>query len=160
MYHNFLISNEEQMVNLGKQLQMAANQAAYPGSIIYLKGDLGAGKTTLVRGFVQALGHSNAVKSPTYTLVEPYEFDEVRVNHFDFYRIKDPMECEEMGVRDYFGPGNYCFVEWPEKGHGVLPKPDMMIEIETLEPSKRKVSIETLSEQGQLWLRQLVEIYE
>lgn len=127
------------MVNLVRELQseealldfgQALAACLMPSLMIELRGELGAGKTTLSRAIIQFLGHKGAVKSPTYTLVEPYEHIEPPVYHFDLYRIADTDELHHLGVETYFNAHSICLVEWPERGVGFLPKADIVITLE------------------------------
>ena len=140
----------EQTVLFGKRLSAACKVA----TCIYLHGDLGAGKTTLTRGFIQGLGHVGNVKSPTYTLVEPYELEAWQVYHFDLYRLSDPEELEFMGIRDYFGDTSHSLVEWPERGVGFLPEADIDLTI-THVGEQREITLQANTEVGTGVLRNL-----
>jgi tRNA threonylcarbamoyladenosine biosynthesis protein TsaE len=117
--------NENELMLFGSQLAASLS----PGIIFYLYGPLGAGKTTFVRGFLRGLGYQDKVKSPTYTLVEPYFFEDKKIFHFDFYRINDPRELQFIGLDEYFAADAICLIEWPEKALSVLPPPDLSAHI-------------------------------
>ena len=121
------------------------------GLVVYLSGDLGAGKTTLVRGVLKGLGYTGAVKSPTYTLIEPYKTQRWQVYHFDLYRLTDPEELEYIGAREYFGSDTLCLVEWPERGNLFLPGPDVVIRLEYRQDG-RQADLEALSDAGRVAL--------
>jgi len=123
------------------------------GMVIYLSGDLGAGKTTLARGLLRGLGYAGRVKSPTFTLVEVYKFSKLYLYHFDFYRINDPAEFREAGLREYFDAGAICLVEWPERAEGV-PAADLRIVLEVRDTG-RSVEIYAESEAGRTCLAYL-----
>ena len=118
-----------------------------PGLIIFLKGDLGAGKTTLARGILRGLGYEGKVKSPTYNLVELYKFSRLYFYHFDFYRFNDPIEWEEAGFREYFNENSICLVEWPEKAEKLLPIADIQISF-TIIGTGRNIEIQAGTEVG------------
>lgn len=143
----FQLNNEDETIAVGQKL---ARHIQAPLTL-YLTGDLGAGKTTLSRGLIQGLGHKGAVKSPTYTLVEPYELDGVEVYHFDLYRLNDPEELEFMGVRDYFTNSSLCIVEWPDKGEGLLPDADIHLHLNYVNQG-REIHIRALTDSGQTLL--------
>ena len=141
------VASVADMEQLGKELidRRGGNH------LIYINGPLGAGKTTLVRGMLRALGHTGAVKSPTFTLVEPYAFHELAFYHFDLYRLQDPGELEFLGVRDYLHGKGVCAVEWAERAQNVLPTPDVDIMI-TPTGTERMVRITAQSESGRTLL--------
>lgn len=125
------------------------------GFCIYLGGNLGAGKTTLCRGVLQAFGHHGAVKSPTYTLVEPYELthagNRVCVYHFDLYRLGDPEELEYMGIRDYFSANSVSLIEWPIRGEGFIAQADLQVDLSISQEADRvgrKINIVPLTDRG------------
>lgn len=138
------LADEAATVAFGEALGQAVGDH---GGVIHLQGDLGAGKTTLCRGVLRAFGHQGAVKSPTYTLVEPYELPAATIYHFDLYRLVDPDELELMGIRDYFRPGALCLIEWPERGAGVLPPPDL-VAVLVLANGGRRIIVTAKSARG------------
>lgn len=144
------LKTEEDTFIVAKQIANAIHE----GAVIFLYGQLGAGKTTFCRGFLRALGYEDKVKSPTYTLVEPYEINHQLVFHFDLYRLNDPQELDNIGIQEYFSPGAICLVEWPEKGAGYIPNADLKCSFEFHE-NGRMLYIEALTQKGQQILAQL-----
>ena len=153
-----ILANEQETILFGKQLAaQCLNYLSNPNSaiVIYLIGDLGAGKTTFSRGFLQQLGHVGNVKSPTYTLVEPYQFDTFCVYHFDLYRLGDPEELEFMGIREYFSSKAICLIEWPMQAKGILPAADIEIHLAYF-MLERTVCLQANSDKGQAIINQLL----
>ncbi|MBN1684442.1 MAG: tRNA (adenosine(37)-N6)-threonylcarbamoyltransferase complex ATPase subunit type 1 TsaE [Gammaproteobacteria bacterium] len=138
-----LLKNEQATLDFGARLA----ETIGPPCIVFLHGELGAGKTTLVRGFLRALGYTGQVKSPTYTLVEPYKIADKQIYHFDLYRLENPEELELIGARDYF-QNAICFVEWPEKGKNYLPSPDIVCYLD-FKNSGRVLKCESKSKTGE-----------
>jgi tRNA threonylcarbamoyladenosine biosynthesis protein TsaE len=137
--------------NVGKQLKSSF--------VMLLKGDLGAGKTTFARGFIHASGFEGVVKSPTYTLVEPYPIDHDRMcYHFDLYRLADAEELEFTGARDYFNDNDVCLVEWPERAAGFLPPADWICEF-THQEKGRNLTVTALTEAGKKLMLQVFSDY-
>ncbi|MFN3919854.1 MAG: tRNA (adenosine(37)-N6)-threonylcarbamoyltransferase complex ATPase subunit type 1 TsaE [Methylohalobius sp.] len=134
-------------------------QAMEPGTVIYLQGPLGAGKTTLVRAFLQAAGFKGKVKSPTFTLVESYATGRFPVAHFDLYRLADPEELEWIGFRDYLQADTVCFIEWPEKGEGFLPKADLAIRLQP-EKEGRRLELEARSPRGERIFDKITQLFK
>lgn len=141
------ISDEAAMLAFGGELA----ERCPIGTVIFLYGDLGAGKTTLVRGFLRALGYTLPVKSPTYTLVESYFVAHRPIFHFDLYRLVDPEELEHIGIRDYFSGDAICLVEWPERGGDRLPTADISCYIE-INGAAREVRVVASSQKGEVVL--------
>jgi tRNA threonylcarbamoyladenosine biosynthesis protein TsaE len=150
MMKNIILADENETQAFGARLAALCLERC----VIFLQGDLGAGKTTLVRGFLRGLGHTGAVKSPTYTLVEPYEVAGRQIFHFDLYRLKDPQELVYMGIRDYFAEAAVCLIEWPERAAQQLPEADLTCYIRSL-ASGRRLTITASTAQGQRMLTQL-----
>ncbi|GAB2890347.1 tRNA (adenosine(37)-N6)-threonylcarbamoyltransferase complex ATPase subunit type 1 TsaE [Microbulbifer echini] len=154
------LRDEEATVASGEALGRACLASGLQrGLTLYLNGQLGAGKTTFCRGVLRAFGHQGAVKSPTYTLVEPYELGTQRVYHFDLYRLGDAEELEFMGVRDYFAAHSLSLVEWPERGVGVLPEPDLQLDL-GVPDSGRQLLLEAHSKQGSAVIHTLVKMLQ
>ena len=127
---------EDAMVALGVRFGQVLSATA-PGVTVFLQGDLGMGKTTFTRGIMRHFGHQGATKSPTYTLVEPYQFKQQKVHHFDLYRLGHPEELEYLGIRDYFDGCAINLIEWPDKGRGFLPTADVVLTIHPLERGRK-----------------------
>ena len=122
---NYDLKDESETLRLAEKISIFLR----PNMNLYLKGELGAGKTTFVRGLLRGLGYQDKVKSPTYTLVEPYNLERFTIYHFDLYRFKDEHEWDDAGFREYFNNKSVCLVEWPEKAGHILPQPDISIEL-------------------------------
>jgi tRNA threonylcarbamoyladenosine biosynthesis protein TsaE len=135
----------DEAATLGLGAELASGLSA--GMVIYLQGELGSGKTTLVRGLLRALGVTDRVKSPTYTLVELYSISSLYLYHFDFYRFKRSEEWSDAGFRDCFHAGSVCVVEWPEKAGGQLPAADVTVRME-MSGSGRSTLLTATTEAG------------
>ena len=135
-------------------LGVALAQALAPGLVIYLDGDLGSGKTTLVRGVLRGLGYAGNVKSPTYTLVELYAISRLNLHHFDFYRFSQPEEYLDAGLDEYFQGEAVCFVEWPDKAGNYLVPADLRVALSVVD-NGRRADFVALSEAGRACLSRL-----
>ena len=145
------LSDERATQTFGERL----GQLAGLGTVVYLYGELGSGKTTFVRGFLKGKGYFGRVKSPTYTIVESYDKAQLPIHHFDLYRFKDPEEIEYLGIRDYLYGNNIILIEWPEKGKGYLPNPTLKLTLEIIDRG-RKVHLAAANLLGQ----EIIDKYE
>lgn len=136
------------------RLGAALAAGVLPGRVLHLSGELGSGKTTLVRGLLRALGIRGAVKSPTYAWVEPYRISSLDLYHFDFYRFEKKTEWLSSGLREYFRPDAVCIVEWPERAGSLLSPPDLAIQLR-YEGDARQAAVEAPSAEGEAWLASL-----
>jgi len=150
MSHSTFLADEAATIAYGQRLAKAIDSKG----LLTLSGNLGSGKTTLCRGLIQSYGHSGAVKSPTYTLVEPYEIGDKRIYHFDLYRMEDPEELEFIGLWDYLTQEALIIIEWPEKAFGVLPPADLAIQLEQQEKG-RKITCSSNTSLGEAVLEKL-----
>ena len=146
----FILDNEAATLACGDKF----SRSMVNGLVVYLHGDLGAGKTTFVRGVLHGLGHVGKVKSPTYTLVEPYTIFNYNIYHFDLYRFIDEEEWDAAGFRDYFNAQSICMIEWPEKAAHVLPEPDIHVHLSHYQ-NARKIQFSAGSALGTQCLKKL-----
>lgn len=146
MFKSTFLKNENETQNFGAQLA----QTIKAPCILFLEGDLGSGKTTFVKGFLRGLGYLGSVKSPTYTLVEEYEFPSEFVYHFDLYRISNAEELEFMGIREYLKDNAIVLIEWPERGQGILPESDISLRFEIAKENENKGRLLTITSKDNL----------
>ena len=142
------LADDRATLEQGRRLGAALLAVRPAALMVFLQGELGAGKTTLVRGCLAALGHQGRVPSPTYTLIEPYELSGLRVFHVDLYRLRAAAEIEGIGLGEEIGPGAIALIEWPERGAGWLPQPDLRLRLEIV-PQGRRLECEPVSAIGQ-----------
>ena len=165
-----LLDDERATIEFGRRLAIAtfshpwnlqevvAENQGVPtiGGRVHLLGELGAGKTTLTRGILRGYGYEGAVKSPTYTLVEPYQFDQCHIYHFDFYRLTNPEEVDYLGTEDHFLDTNLCVIEWADKVAEAIPPADLIILLQT-DGAGRRLHCQTNSDKGEVIAKRLWE---
>ncbi len=144
----FELANENTTILIGESFSKVVNAA----SIVFISGVLGAGKTTFVRGFLRGKGYFAKVKSPTYTMVESYDAGGFEIHHLDLYRLNHPRDLDYIGLRDYAGPNSIIIIEWPEKGKGHLPEPDLIINLDYFNMVGRKITFTSKSLLGKITL--------
>jgi tRNA threonylcarbamoyladenosine biosynthesis protein TsaE len=141
---------------LGRSLAAAIPDTRGNGAVMYLQGELGTGKTTTVRSLLHALGVAGKVRSPTYTLIDTYVLPTLTCVHIDLYRVQSLDEVEELGIRDLTGPGNLMLIEWPEKGEGAIPAPDLELRL-SYDDAARRILVHSRSPLGLAWSAKLLK---
>lgn len=152
---HWLAATTEDTERFGERLA-ASRPRADVLATVYLQGDLGAGKTTFARGFLRGCGVTGPVRSPTYSLMEVHELPEISIVHLDLYRLREAAELETLGLRDWARPGHFWLIEWPDRGGGLLPPPDLSVELRG-GPRGHEINVAATSELGRRWLK-LVEL--
>lgn len=142
------LESPEATVTAGAALAVAMRELGLDELVVYLVGDLGAGKTTFARGFLEGWGYSGRVPSPTYTLVEPYTFESVDIYHIDLYRLTDPADADHLGLAELPGTGVVMLVEWPERAAGRLPAADLNVVLQVVAAERRAIDFEARSTRG------------
>jgi tRNA threonylcarbamoyladenosine biosynthesis protein TsaE len=148
------LPNEEATLALGQLLAQSFPGAGAGGAVLYLRGELGAGKTSCARSLLRSLGVAGTIRSPTYTLVESYVMPRLTCVHVDLYRLQTPLEVDELGLRDEWGAGSLMVVEWPERGATALPPADVEATLSYAEPGRRAL-LAASTELGRRWLQSL-----
>lgn len=148
---HFKLKNEAQTLRLAHCFAKAFNETGQRFARMHLSGELGAGKTTFCRGFIQAFGHHGKVKSPTYTLIEPYQLADITINHLDLYRLTDPEELEYLGIEDICQDQGICLIEWPERAEGILTEPTLSLELTHREQGREMIA-RSHNSQAKAWL--------
>lgn len=158
----FQLENEDRTLSVARCFAESFQDSDLDFARVYLSGDLGAGKTTFSRGFIQGLGHSGNVKSPTYTLIEPYHLPDITIHHLDLYRLGDAEELDYLGIDDICQGQGICLIEWPERGAGVLPEPTLSLELKHLGQNSqgREMVARAHSAQAQGWLKRARSHFE
>jgi len=159
----FHLENEDQTLSLARCFAEAFKESGLSFARIHLSGDLGAGKTTFSRGFIQSFGYRGNVKSPTYTLIEPYHLADITIHHLDLYRLGDAEELEYLGIDDICQNEGICLIEWPERGAGVLPEPTLSLELKHPDRDQnrgREMVARSHNAQVEGWLQQVRSHFE